>query len=345
MLPSLYQSATARPPRCKVLKPAPRLRADAMFALSPLLLASHATVQGQGEGQRPGHGRLAWDDAVDGLGGLEGFRSPAGVTTHTAFNERGVMAAGWCINLTTVVGRATGSDRNPLIREDRLWESNFAFPSVSYDPSGEAPHPYEAWWLNIVFDNKGHTDPHPPPGFPDRMRLFSEVYAHSDDGIRWTQPALGRVEFNNATDNNLLLLGINGIGVWRDRRDANASRRYKGIGAFGNCSYARPCRAPQGCCTPAKLAPGHVPDCEAYRYSLAFSADGVTWRDADMHSIGREIGGGECGPTEPGQPPRPPCVPGIGSRWDTQSNLLYDTESERCAPRAPVLVSPLAVRQ
>ena len=58
-------------------------------------------------------------------------------------------------------------------------------------------------------------------------------YAESTDGIRWTKPTLGLVEFEGSTDNNIILAGL-GCHNFAPCMDANpscsADERYKALG-------------------------------------------------------------------------------------------------------------------
>jgi len=57
------------------------------------------------------------------------------------------------------------------------------------------------------------------------------AYAESDDGVNWTKPSLGLVEYRGSTDNNLVkmepFLGTLNVKVIRDDDDPDPSRRYK----------------------------------------------------------------------------------------------------------------------
>ena len=55
-------------------------------------------------------------------------------------------------------------------------------------------------------------------------------YAESDDGIRWTKPKLGQIEFKGSKDHNGIRLPekvIEGVHVIKDALDPDPSRRYK----------------------------------------------------------------------------------------------------------------------
>jgi hypothetical protein len=61
------------------------------------------------------------------------------------------------------------------------------------------------------------------------------AYAESTDGLNWTKPSLGLVEFGGNTDNNLILtgpapLGFVNVKVLADPGDPDPQRRYKATG-------------------------------------------------------------------------------------------------------------------
>jgi hypothetical protein len=74
-------------------------------------------------------------------------------------------------------------------------------------------------------------------------------YATSKDGLAWVKPELGLVEFNGSTKNNIVFRNPHGVGVMKDPRDPDPTRRYKMFGKSGE--------------------PGEM--------SVAFSADGLRW--------------------------------------------------------------------
>ena len=67
-------------------------------------------------------------------------------------------------------------------------------------------------------------------------------YAESRDGIRWTRPSLGQVEFQGSRDNNILDLGgATKFNPFRDENpEAPESARYKGIGFYRTVPGAPP---------------------------------------------------------------------------------------------------------
>lgn len=84
---------------------------------------------------------------------------------------------------------------------------------------------YRLWY--VAFDDrKDH------PVASERWRA---AYAESTDGVNWTKPHLGLVDFNGNKDNNLILtdpapLGFVNLKVLRDDADPDPQRRYKATG-------------------------------------------------------------------------------------------------------------------
>jgi len=80
------------------------------------------------------------------------------------------------------------------------------------------------------------------------------LYAESEDGLTWVRPRLGLVEWNGSKQNNIIDLGpefegkSNRVNIWRDDRDPDPTRRFKGLSRDGG------------------------------RMKYLVSADGLTWR-------------------------------------------------------------------
>ena len=88
------------------------------------------------------------------------------------------------------------------------------------------------------------------------------LYATSTDGVEWERPALGLVEHNGSTANNLLDFGgdypMAALPVIHDPEDPDPARRYKCAfesGRFGNC------------------------------LAVAFSPDGLRWTVPDVNPV------------------------------------------------------------
>ncbi|MGI9454965.1 MAG: prolyl oligopeptidase family serine peptidase, partial [Aeoliella sp.] len=93
---------------------------------------------------------------------------------------------------------------NPMLPRDKPWEGTVAYCSVHRDPdTGHYRLWYQAW-----------------PG-------CHLCYATSEDGVHWTKPNMGLVEYEGSKDNNILLRIDYGAGVLVDPRDSDPSRRYK----------------------------------------------------------------------------------------------------------------------
>lgn len=149
----------------------------------------------------------------------------------------------------------------PLLRQDTPWEPRIdnGYPNAMRSPSGE-------WRL-----------------FYGTCERSCEVqlllYANSSDGLHWTKPKLGLFDVGRVrpdlksigTSNNIILAG-GGIGVFEDA-DATASRRFV---AFGPGCYDE--SASENNCNLAGVYSGAR---SAYPVQdLAFSSDGLTWRNA-----------------------------------------------------------------
>lgn len=134
-------------------------------------------------------------------------------------------------------GTPVKDNASPLFVEEywaappRIWEARYdnLYPSVIYD---EAMGLFRIWYKCFVRDaGSEHTAPRQRPAVPYRhgARQRGLLYASSNDGLSWTKPSLGLVEFGGSTSNNIVLLDVEG-GVFRDERDPDTARRYKFFG-------------------------------------------------------------------------------------------------------------------
>ena len=87
---------------------------------------------------------------------------------------------------------------------------------------------------------------------PGQLQQGPMCYAESDDGIHWTKPNLGQVEFRGSRENNAIALPdqlTEGVTLIRDDDDPDPARRYK---LLINCKYppkswsVRPCVSADG---------------------------------------------------------------------------------------------------
>ena len=148
--------------------------------------------------------------------------------------------------LSQEIGVATKDARNPLVVQDKPWEARCdnSYPNVVYDPK-DPNGAWRAWYgCFIVAYNadKGQGE----------NRQNGNLYMHSQDGITWEKPNLGRLDLSKLPDpkpdsfakiganNNIVLGKSDGVGVYKDLFDSNASRKFKmfGTGCFGKDAYS-----------------------------------------------------------------------------------------------------------
>jgi len=128
------------------------------------------------------------------------------------------------------VGGAVKEPNNPLFVEDRPWEVRFdnLYANVLYDDEERI---YKCWYNPfIVCSATTNTPPEQRPTTryrPDDKREMGVCYATSRDGIGWEKPDLALIDFDGSKHNNLVLRDVHGVGVYRDRHDADPARRYK----------------------------------------------------------------------------------------------------------------------
>jgi hypothetical protein len=120
-------------------------------------------------------------------------------------------------------------DSNPLFREDRPWEVRYdnVYANVLHDPSDNL---YKCWYSPFIVDPSVSETPRADRGripYKPGKREMGVCYAVSRDGVKWDKPGLGLVEFAGSKQNNLVLRGPHGAGVFRDLHDPDPARRYK----------------------------------------------------------------------------------------------------------------------
>ena len=124
----------------------------------------------------------------------------------------------------------------PLISADKPWETTIAYCSVYRNSiTGKYQLWYQAW--------------------PGKSGCYL-CYAESNDGIKWTKPSLGLVDYKGSKDNNILLINGYGASIIYDKTDPNAQKRYKA--AFWEQDTKKGIEFPGTC--------------------IAFSADGINWK-------------------------------------------------------------------
>ena len=180
-------------------------------------------------------------------------------------------------NAEVKMGTFTKDARSPLFREGIFedpylaWEPRFdnGYPNVVWDPQAKL---FRAYYTLFVKDPASlNTPPAERAKVPYviKGRETGLGYAESPDGVTWTKPSLGIVDFDGSTENNLIYRNVQGTSVILDPADPDPSRRFKLLTL----------REEGGA-----------------RLSVAFSADGthfgdlIPWPDAS----GSPVPGGDC---------------------------------------------------
>ena len=159
-------------------------------------------------------------------------------------------------NAKLTIGEVRKEKSNPLFVEDRTWEPRYdnMYPNVIYD---EEENLYKCWYCPFIVDQRTtktvqeKRNPSVTPYMSARPagREEAMLYATSADGINWTKPNLGIVNFNGNSNNNIVSRGLSGAGVIKDELEKLPGRRYK---AF----Y-----------------------CSNSGYKMRYSSDGLNWGD------------------------------------------------------------------
>jgi hypothetical protein len=142
--------------------------------------------------------------------------------------------------LDVAIGQVTKHPSNPLIVQDKPWDARWdnGYPNVVYSPGADGGD-YQVWYGGfITCSGCDHSQ--------GSNRVNAWHYANSSDGLSWDKPNLGIVDLaqvKHATDemkaagtqNNVLMTPSDGMGIYRDDFDSNASALYKaiGTGCFG----------------------------------------------------------------------------------------------------------------
>ena len=139
-------------------------------------------------------------------------------------------------NMQLTVGVVQKDKNNPLFKEDKPWEPRFDNPycSVIYD---EEEKIYKCWYS--IFTRSGGRGDFPGEGLPSDKRAwvkwregrrgFGLCYATSKDGIKWTKPELGLIDFNGSKKNNIVIEYTHGVAVIKDTHETDPKKRYKAI--------------------------------------------------------------------------------------------------------------------
>jgi len=139
-------------------------------------------------------------------------------------------------NVELTVGAVDKHPANPLFKEDKPWEPRFDNPycSVIYDAEEKI---WKCWYS--IFTRSGARGDFPGEGLASEKRAwvnwregrrgFGMCYATSKDGINWTKPQLGVIDFNGSKKNNIVLEYTHGVAVLKDLHEKDPKKRYKAI--------------------------------------------------------------------------------------------------------------------
>ena len=134
------------------------------------------------------------------------------------------------VNARLEVGTVEKHPANPLFVEDQPWEVRFdnLYGNIVYDRKEEL---YRCWYSPFIVDHsaKGMTlEQRDAKSYdPPKDREMGICYATSKDGIHWEKPSLGLVEFGGNKENNIVLRGPHGTGIFKDPSESGPAKRYK----------------------------------------------------------------------------------------------------------------------
>jgi len=164
-------------------------------------------------------------------------------------------------NAKLQLGTVQKHPANPLFVEEyfadppKRWEARLdnVYPNVIYD---EDEGLFKCWYKSFILDEASNRTPlklRTQQPYGETKREEGLLYAISTDGVRWEKPALGIIDFDGSTANNLVMRrathGLHAGGVLKDTRDPDPARRYKFIHR----------------------------NADAGRMATCFSADGLHW--------------------------------------------------------------------
>ncbi|MDE2776127.1 MAG: hypothetical protein OXI77_09330 [Chloroflexota bacterium] len=144
-------------------------------------------------------------------------------------------------NAKLELGKARKHPANPLFVEEyfadppKRWEARLdnVYPNVIYDREDGI---FKCWYKSFIYDGLSNRTPlaqRPQQPYGETKREEGLLYAVSADGIRWEKPALGIIDFEGSSANNLVMRrathGLHAGGVLKDGRDPDPARRYKFI--------------------------------------------------------------------------------------------------------------------
>ncbi|MET9806765.1 hypothetical protein [Streptomyces halstedii] len=139
-------------------------------------------------------------------------------------------------NCQIEMGRFVKDEKhNPLFREGifehpRLpWEPRFdnGYPNVFWDAHHKKFRCYYTLFLRDPASLNTPPEKRRGQDYVIANRKTGCCYAESVDGVHWTKPELGLVDFDGSKKNNILFENVQGTSVLYDPADPDPSRRYK----------------------------------------------------------------------------------------------------------------------
>lgn len=172
-------------------------------------------------------------------------------------------------DITRTYHQPRKSDSNPVIQKDKPWEhvllNRTSSYRVLYDPKDRL---FKCWYTDEGIDPTRYNTPDDGYGMLSLgIVLYRQLYAYSEDGVKWTKPGLGKYSFQGKDTN--ILWGDEEWGsiydcyVLDDPFERDPRKRFKTM-------YVR-------------IAKGDI-----YRVEAAYSADGLDWKSYDeLPSFGK----------------------------------------------------------
>ncbi|MBS4208676.1 hypothetical protein [Bacillus sp. FJAT-50079] len=151
--------------------------------------------------------------------------------------DRGILVGYSLTNSKITVNKIQkDTENNPLFGEEffgnpaKRWEVRYdnSYPNVIYDPKYKI---YRCYYTLFTYDesaeNTSLKERASTDYIPTGSRITSLCYAESKDGIEWTKPNLGLVDFEGNKENNILFRYAHGTGVFLDEEELDPKKRYK----------------------------------------------------------------------------------------------------------------------
>jgi hypothetical protein len=127
---------------------------------------------------------------------LPGVAPPVPVEERVlfAFDDYGIP---WCSNLKLTMVTADKHPANPVLRRGPKGSPDHGH-AIMYGSVLRIGGKFRMWYLGMAQTTLEHGQ---APGYWRPM-----CYAQSDDGVQWTKPALGLVDFHGSKNNNICLI-------------------------------------------------------------------------------------------------------------------------------------------